>query len=73
MAARANGRWPMKKDMPARPGVKHATGCPVRAWESAMGRPASTAKRVDGPLMPADQVGRVLMALGRRTLPGMDV
>lgn len=73
MAAKANGRWPMKKDMPDRPGVKHATGCPVRAWEQAMGRPASTATRITEPLMPADQVGRVLMALGKRTLPGMAI
>jgi hypothetical protein len=65
--------WPMTKDLPERPGVKHANGCPVRAWEAHMGRSANTAGRVDGPLMPANEVGIVCMALGKQTLTGMNL
>jgi hypothetical protein len=61
----------MTKDLPAKPGVKHATGCPVRAWEAHMGRSANTASRVDGPLMPANEVGAVCMALGKQSLAGL--
>lgn len=71
MAARGKRSWPMTKDLPERPGVAHANGCPTRAWEVQMGRPASTAQRVDGPLMPPEQVGAVCMALGKQTLAGL--
>lgn len=65
--------WPLTKDLPVRPGVAHVNGCPTREWEVQMGRLASTAGRVDGPLMPPEQVGRVCMALGKQTLAGLSL
>lgn len=75
--------WPMSKDLPEpkmlptyaplatreRYNNNSRWNWQLQAWREATGRDEPTP--VTGPLMPPDEVGRVLMALGRKTLKGL--
>ena len=78
--------WPMDKDLPDPQRKATYVPCPgldwyregdsreawqLRAWREATGRDEPT--EVRGPLMPPDEVRRVLMALGRKKLHGLEI
>lgn len=66
----AANKWPLNRNLPDPPRAASMANDPhwIRnAWVEATGLPNPT--RVAGPFLPPEEMGRLMIALGRKTRP----
>ena len=73
----ANSSWPMNKNLPDRPRSPSMAGSAswqLQQWRVAMGGDMNrNPQRVWKPLMPMDEVGKLMIALKRKRLTSLDI